>query len=91
MGHDGIKQTLAKLEENNLIRIDNLLKAKLEKEIYQTKRELINVCPGFAIHYSIPFAKASDLDRKKLLAEEIKKLFKRPLVLLGMQATFLQD
>ena len=45
----------------------------MEKKIFNTKMERINVCPGLGFVYEIPITKAEELDEKGILEKHLSE------------------
>jgi hypothetical protein len=85
-----LKKFLAELQELGLIIADNEINNNLENKIYNTKREPINICPGFGLFYKYTANEAIDLDLKNNLTEDIKERFKEGLSITNQTINFIK-
>jgi len=91
IGLGDLRVLLEELEKEKLVVNDESTRKKLGDEIFNTRRQWINVCPGFCIWRDFPFKKLIDLDRKEELAFMLAGRIREVLAMLGKPLTFLRN
>lgn len=74
-----LNQFLTTLQQKNILIIDEKKVGELYSKIFNTNRNNINICPGFAAIFEISYEEASELDRGNLFESFIKEKIKEGL------------
>ena len=73
----GVKEYFEWLVDNNVVKMTKDAKEQLDEKFYNTKRQTLNICPGFAIDFTFNISEEEELDKsdklKFILAEKIKE------------------
>lgn len=86
-----LSDKLQSYSDLGLIRLNSEILQAVDDQILSTKRDRINVCPGFGLYFTYELTKASEMDKAGIFAAELISRIREGIGILGKKASFLKN